>query len=102
MPSRSSAPSFTPACKPRACSSLARAALAVRAPALTAPPKPPPLPSLTLHPPPSAAGELLKCLVLTGFRDLEVGDLDTIDVSNLSIEDLEMLEKVFGATDDGN
>jgi ubiquitin-like 1-activating enzyme E1 B len=28
--------------------------------------------------------ELLKCLVLTGFRRLEVVDLDTIDVSNLN------------------
>ena len=28
--------------------------------------------------------ELLKNLVLTGFRDIEVIDLDTIDVSNLN------------------
>ncbi len=41
---------------------------------------------LTVWPPSPAAfaGELLKCLVLTGFRDLEVVDLDTIDVSNLN------------------
>jgi ubiquitin-like 1-activating enzyme E1 B len=43
-----------------------------------------PAPALTAPPPPRRAGELLKCLVLTGFRDLEVVDLDTIDVSNLN------------------
>ena len=76
-------------CKLAACLLLARAALAVRCFLIQSvwrianfrlSPNSPlhtPLP----FPPP---GELLKGLVLTGFRDLEVVDLDTIDVSNLN------------------
>ena len=37
-----------------------------------------------------------------GVDDAPIKVQNTIDVSNLSIEELEMLEKVFGATDDGN
>jgi len=37
-----------------------------------------------------------------GVDDAPIKVQNTIDVSNLSLEELEMLEKVFGATDDGN